>query len=164
MPAWIDNILVPSPDWGVSVTVTNLNQGSQPGGRYGCVSFLWYGAVPARPAYAPRSPENTRAAPSRVWDDLLWENLLARFQSLSNSCSIFCDNLVNRSCLAWDDIWDELVDESFLWGNFLWIAVWIAFCVIFLWIIDFRLNHQFIECIYSFCQACSNKFSSHLSY
>ena len=49
-PPWIDNILVPSPAWGVGGTVTNSNWGSQPGGRYGSVSVLWRGAVPFRPA------------------------------------------------------------------------------------------------------------------
>ena len=54
-PPWINNIMVPSPTCGVDGSVKNLNWLSQPGGHYGGVSFLWYGAVSDRPIYVPRS-------------------------------------------------------------------------------------------------------------
>ena len=38
-PFWFDNLLVPIPDWGVDGTVTKLNWGIRPGGRYNGVSF-----------------------------------------------------------------------------------------------------------------------------
>ena len=70
-PYWIDNILVHIPSWGVGGTVKNLNWGSQLIGRYSGVSLLWRGYIPARPAYLPRSPENTCATAHHVRDDLL---------------------------------------------------------------------------------------------
>ena len=71
-PPWTDNILVPTPAWVTSGTATNLNWGSQPGGSYGSVSFLWSGPIRAMPSYIRRSPENTRSAARRVRDNLLW--------------------------------------------------------------------------------------------
>ena len=60
-PPWTDNILVIIPRWGVGGTVEILAGRSQPGGHYGSVDAPWCGAVPARPAYLPWSPENARA-------------------------------------------------------------------------------------------------------
>ena len=108
---WIDNVLVPIPSWGVGVTVKKLNWGSQPGGRYAGVSVPWRAAVPVCPAYLSRIPENTRATACCVRDNLLRDHRLARIQSLSDSRNILCDRLVNRKDCAWDDLWDEPVDE-----------------------------------------------------
>ena len=54
-PFWGSNILAPYSHWGDGGTSTNQNWKIQPGGPYGSVSFLWRGAVPARPACSPRS-------------------------------------------------------------------------------------------------------------
>ena len=110
-PYQIDNLLVPIPDWGVGGTVAYLDWGGQPGGRYGSFSVPWCGAIPTRPAYLPRSPENTRATARRVCDGLLRENCLERVQSISDSCHLFCDRLVNQTNCAWDDLWDEPVED-----------------------------------------------------
>ena len=56
-PPWTENILCPSPRWGVGGTVENLAWDSQPVGRYGGLDIPWRGAVPACPAYLPRSLE-----------------------------------------------------------------------------------------------------------
>ena len=110
-PYWIENILCPSPRWGVGGTVENLNGGSQPSGRYGGVDVPWRGAAPARPAYLLWSPENAGATACHVRDDLLREHRLARVQSLSDYWNILHENLVNRTDCAWDDLWDEPVVE-----------------------------------------------------
>ena len=70
-PYWIGNILCPSPRWGFRGTVENFNWGIQPGDRYGGVDIPWRGAVPARPAYLPQSPENSFNTAHRVRDDHL---------------------------------------------------------------------------------------------
>ena len=110
-PYWIDNLLCPSPRWEVGGTVENLNWGSQPGGRYGGVDVPWCGAVPACPAYIPRSPENVCATARGVCDNLLREHRLERAQILSNSCDINRDHLFDRTDCAWDNLWDELIDD-----------------------------------------------------
>ena len=89
----------------------SLNWGSQLGGRYGSFDVLWRRAVPACPAYISRSPENARATARRVHDYLLREHRLAHSQSISTSCDILRDHLVNQMDCVWDDLWDELVDE-----------------------------------------------------
>ena len=91
--------------------MTHFNWGSKPGGRYDGVSVLWRGAVPACPDYLPRSPKNMRATARCVCDDLLRENRLARVQSLSDSRQILCDCLVDQTYCAWDDLWDEPVED-----------------------------------------------------
>ena len=70
-PYWIENLLCPSPCWGVGVTVEILIWRIQPGGHYGCVDVLWHGAVPDRLAYLPWGLENVRATVHRVHDNLL---------------------------------------------------------------------------------------------
>ena len=70
-PYWIKNILCHSPCWGVRGTVENLNWGSQTDGCYGSVGVPWHGAVPARLAYLPRSPENVSSTLCHIRDDLL---------------------------------------------------------------------------------------------
>ena len=110
-PPCIDNILAPSTTWGTGGTATNLNWGRQPGGTYVSVTVPWSGTVRAMTAYSRRVPENTRSAARRICDNLLQENCMARMQSLSNSCSILRDHLVNRRDCDWDDIWDEPVDQ-----------------------------------------------------
>ena len=106
-PPWTDNILVLIPHWRVGGTFEPWAWGDQPGGRYGGVEVPWHEAVPARPAYLPRSPENVRTTSRRVRDDLLREHRLARAQSLSDSWHILRDELVNRTDCALDDLWDE---------------------------------------------------------
>ena len=58
---WTDNILVPSPRWGVGGTFETWALESQPGGCYiGCyggVDVPWRGAVPDRATYLPWSLE-----------------------------------------------------------------------------------------------------------
>ena len=142
-PYWIDNNLVPILAWGFGGTVTNLNREIQTGGRYSGVSIPWCVAVPTGSSYLPRSPENTRVTARRVRDDLFRENCLVRVQSLSNAHHILCDCLVNLTDCAWDDLWDEPVEDLFtcrlsvgsvsshLWIA-VWIAIWIAFYVILL--------------------------------
>ena len=110
-PPWNDNILAPIPDWGTGGTTTNPNWGSQPGGTYGSVAGPWSGPVCAIPDYFRRSPENTRIAAHRVRDNLLRENYMVRMQSLSTSCSILRDCLVNRWDCECDDLWDEPNDQ-----------------------------------------------------
>ena len=41
------------------------------GGPYQNLSVVWYGAVPDRPDYMPRNPENVRTAARHVCDDSL---------------------------------------------------------------------------------------------
>ena len=110
-PPWTDNILTPSPTWGTGGTDTNLNWGIQPGGTYGSVAVLWSDPVYAMPYYVHRSPENMRSAARRVCDDILRENRTTRMKILSNSCSIFCNHLVNWRDCDWDNLWDEPVDQ-----------------------------------------------------
>ena len=114
-PYWIYILLVPIPVWGVSGTMTNSNWVSLPGGLYDVVSVPWHAAVPACPAYLPRSPENILATSHRNCDNLLWENRLARVQSLSNFCHIFRDRLIDQTDFAWDDLWDDPVEAYFVW-------------------------------------------------
>ena len=80
-PPQADNILCPSPCWGVGGTYEIWALESQPGGRYGGVDFLWCGAVPARPACLPQSPKNARTTARRVYDDLLRDHCLEHYQS-----------------------------------------------------------------------------------
>ena len=84
-PPWTDNILCPSPCWGVGGTVKILSWGGQPGGYYGGFHVSWRGAVPARLAYLPWSPKNMLATACRICDDLLQKHRLARAQGLSDS-------------------------------------------------------------------------------
>ena len=73
---WIDNVLVPSPSWGVGGTVEKSNWGSKPGGRYGGVSVPWCVTVPDCPVYVPRSPEiraSLRAASVAIsFERIVW--------------------------------------------------------------------------------------------
>ena len=108
-PHWADNILCPSPCWGIRGTYEIWALESQPGGRYSGVDVLWHEAVPARLAYFPRSPENMRATACRVCDNLLWEHHLERAQSLSDSRHILCDKLINQTDYLLDDLRDKLV-------------------------------------------------------
>ena len=112
---WIENLLCPNSRWGVGDTVEILNWGSQPGGCYGIVDIPWYGAVPACLPYLPRSLENLCATARSVRDDLLHDHLLVHVQILSNSRYILCDILVNKTDCAWYDLWDDPVDEYFVW-------------------------------------------------
>ena len=87
------------------------------------------------------------------------DNRLVRVQSLSDYRHILHDSLANQTDCAWDDLWDDLVEDWFVWrisvGNvisYLWITIWIAFYVIFLWIVDCWLNRQFVKSIYRFYQ------------
>ena len=106
-PYWIENILCPSPRWGVGGTVENLNWGSQPGGRYGGVDVPWRGAAPARPAYLLWSPENAGATARRVRVNLLREHCMAHAQSISDYRNILCEKLVNHTDCVLDYLWDE---------------------------------------------------------
>ena len=108
-PSWADNILCPSPRWGVGITYDIWDLESQPGGYYGGVEDSWHGAVPACPDYLPRSPENARVTVRRVCDDLLQEHCLACAQSLSYFWNVLREHLVNRTDCALDDLWDEPV-------------------------------------------------------
>ena len=51
----------------------------------------------------------------RIHDDLLQENRLARVQSLSKYHHILRGRLVNHTDCAWDDLWDEPVEDQFVW-------------------------------------------------
>ena len=93
---WTDNILAPSTAWGTSGTATNPNWTIQPGGLYVSVAVPWSSPVCAMPVYVRRSLENMRRAVHRVHENLLEENRTARMQSISTSCSIFHNCLVNR--------------------------------------------------------------------
>ena len=106
---WADNVLCTSLCWGVGGTYEIWDLESQPGGRYSNVDVPWRGAVPARPTYLPRSPENARATVRRVCDDLLREHRMARAQSISDSRHILRDELVNCTDCTLDDLWDEPV-------------------------------------------------------
>ena len=90
---------------------TNLNWGSQPGVQYDGVSVLWHGAGPVCPAYLPSSLENIFATARHVRVDILRENRLARVQSLSKYHHILRGRLVNHTDCAWDDLWDEPVED-----------------------------------------------------
>ena len=59
----------------------------------------------------PQESGNTRLAARRFRGDILRENCLARFQSLSNYRIILRDCLVNQRDCTQDDLWDEPVDE-----------------------------------------------------
>ena len=70
-PFWAKNLLYPCSSWGDGGTPTNQDWVVQPGGPYVSVAVVWHGAVPARSAYIPRSPENARASLRHVCDDYL---------------------------------------------------------------------------------------------
>ena len=70
-PPWDDNILCPSPRWGVRGTYKIWALEIQPASCYRCVDVPWRGAVSARPDYLPRSRKNARATVRRVHDNLL---------------------------------------------------------------------------------------------
>ena len=101
-PPWADNILWTSLRWGVGGTVENWDLESQHGRLYGSVDVLWHGAVPARPAFLPRIPENASATVRRVLENIFCEHRMVRTQSL----------LDNR----------HIGSVS----NYLWIAAWSA--------------------------------------
>ena len=105
-PPWADNILFPSPCWGVRGTYEILALESQPGGFYGGVYVLWCGAVPARTSYLPQSPENARATARCVCDNLLWDYRLAHAQIILDYQNILRYELFNQTDFALDDLWD----------------------------------------------------------
>ena len=110
-PPQTDNILAPGPDWGNGGTATNSNWVSQPVGTYGSVDVPCSGTVCSMPNYARRIPENMRSSARYVRDDLLQYNRTARMKSLSTSCSILRDRLVNWRDCDWDGLWDDPVDQ-----------------------------------------------------
>ena len=137
VPPWTNNILAPSPSWGTGGTAINPNWWSQPGRPYGSVAVPCSDTVRVMPAYVCRSPENTRSAVRRVYDKLLQDNCTSRMQSLSTSHSLLRNRLVNQWNDNWNYIWDEPVDQMFLWriyvGSFsiskfyfLSVTVWVA--------------------------------------
>ena len=91
-PPWADNILCLSLRWGVRGTFEIWYLESKPGGHYGSVDVPWRGAVPARLAYLPWSPENARATTRRF-------HHLACAQSLLYSWNILRDELVAPSMI-----------------------------------------------------------------
>ena len=106
---WIDNTLVPDLRWGDGGNYKTWALKTQPEVRFGGRSVPWYGAVPFRAVYLPRSPVNTRATPRRVHEILLQENRLARAQTLSRAHHTDGDEQVNRP----DDDLDGWVDQYF---------------------------------------------------
>ena len=98
-----ENILYPSPRWGVEDTDEIWALEIQPGSSYIGVDVPWRGAVPARAEHLPQNVRN--CAP--VCDNLLWDHSLARAQSLSDSRHILRDKLINRTDFDLDDIWDK---------------------------------------------------------
>ena len=88
-----------------------MNRGSQPGSHYGGVDVPWRGAIPARPAYLPRSPKNARTTVRRFRDNIIQEHCMERVQSLSESWHILRYKMGNQTDCAWDDVWDEPVVE-----------------------------------------------------
>ena len=50
-----------------------------------------------------------RATVRRIRDNLLREHRLARTQSILDSRNILCDEMVNQTGFALDDLWDKLV-------------------------------------------------------
>ena len=51
------------------------------------------------------------ATARRIPDNLLREYRLARIQSLSYSCHILRDCMVTQTDCAWDDLWNEPVED-----------------------------------------------------
>ena len=86
--------------------MTNFNWGGLPGGH-----VPWRAAIPALPAYLHSSTENILATARHVCDNILQENRLVRVQNLSNFCHILPDCLVNQTDFAWDDLWDDPVED-----------------------------------------------------
>ena len=82
-PPWTDNILCPSPCWGVGGTVENWAWGSRPGGRYCSVDVPWRRAVPDRPAYLP-------------WSSDLHVPLCAASVTISFGSTVWCVRKVSR--------------------------------------------------------------------
>ena len=89
-PYWIENILCPSPRWGVVGNVKILNWGSQTVSRYGGVDFLWHGTVPACPAYLSWTPK--MRAPLRTafltisFDSTVWR--ASKVSQISGTSSV----------------------------------------------------------------------------
>ena len=66
------------------------------GGDYNNVVVAWRGAVAARSAYMPRSPENARASECRICDDSLCSSCREHIRSPSTSCNHILNTRVNR--------------------------------------------------------------------
>ena len=108
---WTENILVPSPRWGDSVTYAALALGTQSGVLI-ADDVLWRSAVPARPTYLPISlPENVCAAARHIHDACLRENRLARAQDVLYAHHIGVDGQVYRSDYDWVDLWEKPADR-----------------------------------------------------
>ena len=114
-PPWNDTVLALIPAWVTGGTANNPNWGSQPGEPYGIVAVPWSGPIRAMTAYIHRSPENARSAGRRLRDDILRKNRTARMQSFFTSRIILRNSLVNQQDWDWNHLWDELVDQEFVW-------------------------------------------------
>ena len=113
-------------------------------GPYSNVTVTWGSNVPLCTDYAPRSPENPRAAARRVCDDF---RRLRRCE-LMRRLSISCNLIVNLRFNFRGDDREGLVTQYFLLqisvstvcnfsfiyvsivSSYIWIACRIAFCVI----------------------------------
>ena len=171
-PLWTGNVLSPIPAWGIGGTAKNPNRLNQPVVSYDSVSVPCSGVVCAMPSYIHRSLENTSSTARRICDDLIQDNRTLCMKSISTSRSIICNRLVNRGYCDWDDLWDDPVDQQLEWiisvgsvsinefsflsitsvSSYLCIALWVALCFIFLWIIICRVVHSWLkhQCFKSF--------------
>ena len=68
---WDDNILCPSPRWGVRGTCVIWSLYSQHVGHYGSLDVPWRGALPSCVAYLTHSPENLCTTARRVSESTL---------------------------------------------------------------------------------------------
>ena len=108
--AWNGNILVPNPHWGDGHSYESWALSTRYRPRFGGRSVPWRGTVPFYPDYITSSPENARARVGRIRDVCLWENRLARAQTLLRDLHLGGDERGNRS----DDSLDGWVDQYFL--------------------------------------------------
>ena len=140
------NVLAPTVTHGWGYTGTsNQNWPVILGGPYNNVVVAWSGAVPARPAYMPMSPDNVHAAARRICDYSLCSRLHERMRSPSISYSHIRNLRVNR----YGDDREGPVAQYFLLqisvasvssfsflsvtsvSSYFWIACRIDVCVIF---------------------------------
>ena len=96
-PMFIENLQAPhSTTFWVDSGTSNQNWPVIPGGTCHNVSVAWRGAVPARPAYTPKSPKNACTAARRVWGDSFCSRRRESISSTSTSCSPVQNTRVNR--------------------------------------------------------------------
>ena len=108
---WTDNLLCPAARWVDGFMVGAWAWGIQPGVFFGRFDIPWCGAVPARAAYLPRSPENAHTTARRIHDARLHDQRLVQAQNILHSHHIGGDERVNQYNDYWGHLWYEPADQ-----------------------------------------------------